>query len=171
MRIETEHLIIRPPMICDADRAYNLRTDEETNRYIGGVTSLDIDRYRERFEKFCSNYDPSKPYIYSIILKESGEYIGYCGIQYCSVMDEQEIAYGVHSQNWGKGYVSEAARAVLKYVSSEFRDYKLFAAVNPQNIASEKILNAIGFEFYKHIIWPEQGKVNMYRYLNYSPEV
>lgn len=171
MRLETEHLIIRPPEITDVINAYELRTDEKTNTYIGGVTTFDFDTYKARYEQFCKNFDHSKPYIYSITLKESGEYIGYCGIQYCSVMEEMELLYGIHSRFWGNGYVSEAAKAVLTYVLEEFKSIDLYAAVNPKNRASEKILNLIGFEFHKKIEWPKQGWVNMYRYPNHSPEV
>lgn len=171
MQLETKRLIIRQPMICDVEKAYKLRTDKETNTYIGGVTSFDFNAYKSRYQTFCDNFDHSNPYIYSIISKESSEYIGYCGIQHCSVMEEMELLYGIHSNDWGRGYVSEAAKAVLTYVLEEFKSINLYAAVNPQNIASEKILNSIGFEFHKKIEWPKQGLVNMYRYPNRPPVV
>lgn len=169
MRLETKHLIIRPPEMCDTKAAYEFRMDKLSTHFVGGVLNMDFETFREKFQKFCKNYDPAKPYEYSIILKESNEYIGYCGTQYCSVMEETELLYGIHSRYWRRGYVSEAAKVVLLYITEKFKDLDLYAAVNPQNIASEKILISIGFELHKHIEWPKQGLVNMYRYPNHSP--
>jgi hypothetical protein len=40
---------------------------------------------------------------YAGVLKDTGDYIGYCGFQYCSVLKDIEILYG---------YALEAAQAV-----------------------------------------------------------
>ena len=49
---------------------------------------------------------------YAVVLKDTGDYIGYCGFQYCSVLKDIEILYGYAKAHWGKGYALEAAKAV-----------------------------------------------------------
>lgn len=63
---------------------------------------------------------------------------------------------------WDMGYGNEAALAVLDFGFSQTNLEEVFAAVNPLNIASEKILIRIGMIYRKKIEWPEQGLVNLY---------
>lgn len=81
----------------------------------------------------------------------ANKFIGCCGLR---PYKENEYEMGVHllPEFWGQGYASEAA-AVIKYAFTRLRAQKLFAGHNPNNTASQKLLNKLGFiyigdEFY-----------------------
>ena len=52
----------------------------------------------------------------AILHKENKEIIGWCGLQpFEPIPDKKEIFFGLSSSYWNKGYMSEAAEAVLNY--------------------------------------------------------
>ncbi len=159
--LETERLIIREPVLEDFEPLWKMRNDGDVTKFTGGITKLSRDEMYERHAKRCANFD-SKPKEYSVVLKGSGEYIGYCGFQYCGVLDGIEILYGYAKEYWGYGYASEAAKVVLEHGIKELQMKQIVAAVNKDNIASDKVLTKIGMEYVGDVEWPGQGMVKTY---------
>lgn len=58
---------------------------------------------------------------------------------------EVEIGYGIAEKHRGKGYATEAARAVVRYAFEQAGQKYLVAIVKPENVASRKVITAIGF--------------------------
>jgi len=73
--------------------------------------------------------------------------------------------YGFLKEHWGKGYASEASKAVLRYGLEELGLDEIVAAVNLENIASEKVLINIGMRYVEVIDYPKEGPVKKYKYL------
>jgi len=48
---------------------------------------------------------------------------------------------------WGKGYAKEAAKAMLSYGFGDLKLARIMAFVLPQNKASVRILNQLGFRY------------------------
>lgn len=159
--IETERLIIRDPIIDDFEAVWAMRNDEDVTTFTGGVTKRTKEQVYERHVKECANHS-SEPREYAVVLKDSGDYIGYCGFQYCSVLKDIEILYGYAKDHWGKGYALEAAKAVMAFGLNELKLDKIVAAVNYDNVASDQILIKIGMTYQGDIEWPDQGMVKSY---------
>lgn len=53
----------------------------------------------------------------AIILKESKQLLGYCGIAIDRIdgKDEKELGYRLDSKYWGQSLATEAASAAIKY--------------------------------------------------------
>lgn len=160
--IETDRLIIRDPIIEDFNSIWDMRNDENVTEFTGGITRLVRNEVYERHLKRCKNFDDT-PKEYSVVLKESKEYIGYCGFQYCTILDGLEILYGYAKKYWGNGYAIEAAKAVLEFGINELKIDEIVAAVNYENIASDKVLTKIGMNYLGDVEWPEQGMVKKYQ--------
>jgi RimJ/RimL family protein N-acetyltransferase len=58
--------------------------------------------------------------------------------------DGIELLYALDRPAWGRGYATEAARAVLAYASETLRLPRVVAAVNPANAASQRVLDRLG---------------------------
>lgn len=159
--IETERLIIRDPIIEDYESYYAMRCDAEVSRYTGGITRLSQEAIYERMLRRTQDHS-DKPKEYSVVLKATNEYLGYCGFQYCEVLQDIEILYGYAKKYWGQGYAKEAAMAVLKFGLDDLGLEKVVAAVNLENIASDKVLSGIGMAYTEDIAWPGQGMVKKY---------
>ncbi|MBF4692013.1 GNAT family N-acetyltransferase [Fusibacter ferrireducens] len=159
--LETERLIIRDPIIEDFNSIWKMRRDETVTQFTGGVTKLARDEAYEKHLKRCENFDDTAKE-YAVVLKATNEYIGYCGFQYCSILDGLEILYGYDKQYWGNGYAVEAAKAILEFGLNQLNLDEVLAAVNYENVASDKVLIKIGMQYAGDIEWPEQGMVKKY---------
>ena len=57
------------------------------------------------------------------------------------------------------GYAREAAGAVVGLARERFGFTVLFAITNTDNIASQKVLEHVGFRFDRRLDWAETGEV------------
>ncbi len=162
MRLETDRLILTTPRKKDALEVFAHRTDKQATLFTGGIPSLSWPEFEQYYFRRCDDEEEKKRHIYSVILKASGKYIGYCGFQYCKILKGTEILFGYSSQYWGNGYAFEAAGALLSYGMETLGYDRVVAAVNPRNPASEKILMKLGMTFAGPVEWPDQGSVNRY---------
>ena len=77
--------------------------------------------------------------------RETGELVGDCSIHYDTTFADWELSYGFRRDRWGRGYASEAARAVVRYGFETMRVSRIVADVDPSNAASARILEKCGF--------------------------
>lgn len=80
-----------------------------------------------------------------IELRDTGEFIGYCGLTVGrGSFDEPEIAYELARRAHGRGYATEAARAVVEAAARTGRR-RLWATVREWNAPSFRVLEKLGF--------------------------
>lgn len=79
--------------------------------------------------------------LWALILKETGEFIGDCGItrQDINGRDVFEIGYHLHSDYWRKGLASEAAKACKKWFFENTEYDEVYSYMNGDNIGSYSV--------------------------------
>ncbi len=88
---------------------------------------------------------PRKTFQLAICLKKSELLIGNCGIRVNDFnLAEANIGYELDRQFWGRGYATEAARAILKFGFEELGMHRIWATTIANNIGSVKVLQKIG---------------------------
>lgn len=162
--IETSRLIIRPPVSEDFETFWAMSNDPDVKRYTGGVTALSREAALAGHEQSCREFDASDSAgcVFSVEEKSSGRCIGYCGLKRSVRLGGTELLYGFEKSAWGRGCASEAADAVLRYGFEALRLDVIYAAVNPENAASERIVQKLGMRQTGQLPWPGQGLVNRY---------
>jgi RimJ/RimL family protein N-acetyltransferase len=70
-----------------------------------------------------------------------------------------EIAYGVSPAEQGKGYATEAARALVSYAFSFGEVRVVRAHTLPESTASKRVLDKCGFRHIGDVNDPEDGLV------------
>lgn len=139
-RLATERLELR--RWRDGDRAsfHAINRDERVMATIGTVMSRsESDAFLNRIEHHFDQYG------YGLwCLDLNGEAIGFTGLAHPWFRDGVEIGWRVRSQYWGRGYATEAARAVLRCGFEEvgFDEIISFTAVT--NAASRRVMDKIG---------------------------
>lgn len=58
-----------------------------------------------------------------------------------------ELGYMLSPSHWGKGLAREAVRAVLAFGFPEMDLHRVEAELDPRNVASARLLEALGFSF------------------------
>lgn len=107
--------------------AYNgAFTDEETRAWL----DRQFARYRE--------YDFG---LWAVVLKETGEMIGQCGLTMQPWKERQilEIGYLFQKAYWHQGYATEAARACKEYAFTKLDADEVFSVIRDTNIASQNV--------------------------------
>ncbi len=95
-----------------------------------------------------------------IIEKESGQIIGGAGFKGAPDPEGMvEIAYGVVPSREGRGYATEAARALIHFACREPRVRTIRAHTLPQANASTRVLTKCGFVHIGPVVDPEDGPV------------
>jgi RimJ/RimL family protein N-acetyltransferase len=137
--LSTERLLLRPWAESDVDEYRALVTERGD-----GVPSVaDI---RERIATRLATTAQTGIALLPICRRLEGDFIGYCGlIVGRSSLDEPEIAYELFQRVHGRGYATEAARAVLDAAIATGRT-RLWSTVGSWNTPSLRVLEKLGFE-------------------------
>jgi [ribosomal protein S5]-alanine N-acetyltransferase len=93
-----------------------------------------------------------------IFLRATGEHVGCCGLR---PRDPEkrifELGFHVRADHWGKGLATEAARAVIAYAFDVLDASALFAGHHPENVASRRTLERLGFRHTHDELYPPTG--------------
>lgn len=144
--LETPRLYLREMTPDDAEHAYLLNLDPEVLRYTGDDPFESVEEAREFLEK----YESYRKYGFGrwgIILKETGEYLGWCGLKYTPELDEFDIGYRLMKKFWGFGYATEAGKACVELGFDQFEMKTIIGRAMPENGASVRVLEKIGLTY------------------------
>ena len=141
--LETERLILRAPRLEDAKAIATLAND----RRIAENTARIPHPYRRAdAEDFISAANQAgSETVFVIALRNSG-IIGACGL-ISAPGQSPELGYWLGVKFWGKGYATEAVRAVIDYAFTDLDHEALQAGARVTNPASRRILEKCGFQW------------------------
>ena len=130
----------------DLDDLFVLYRDPEIRKYFPeGVLTL---QETEEELEWHMNGHPQYPELglWATIHKETGRFIGRCGLLPWEIDDELEIeiAYLLEKSFWHQGLATEAAHGILKYGFEKLNLSRLICLIDPGNIASQKVAERIG---------------------------
>ncbi|WP_343063301.1 GNAT family N-acetyltransferase [Halobacillus locisalis] len=161
---ETRRLKFRKYNDEDFDYLFSLLSDPEMVRYIGDGNTKDEKSTKNFLNWIYSSYDVG-PDLGLMVLenKEDNTQIGHAGLvpQTVDGAEEIEIGYWVSRKHWGKGYATEAAKALKEYGLIDLGENRLVSLIQPNNMPSRKVANKIGMDFDKEIVLGDQ-KVHVY---------
>lgn len=114
--IETERLVLREYTPDDFDALHEIMSDPETMQHY--PAPFDEVRTRRWIDWNLESYRQYGFGLWAVVLKETGEFIGDCGITIQNIDGEMlpEIGYHIHKKYWRRGFAKEAARAVRDWV-------------------------------------------------------
>lgn len=153
--LETERLILTPLKETDLDFMTQMKTDPDVMKYTGGVLPHDtvVAGYSKKIEESAWDGETGE---WIISLKDGRQPIGSVGIFELPESDDDqesvimtgeiEIGYRSIVEAWGKGYITEAAKAVLEFAFENGDLPKIVACTDHENEASKNILRKIGLQ-------------------------
>ncbi len=142
----TPRLIIRSIRDTDIPVLYErIFGDPEVMRFISSGVSPNIEHAAQRAHKYMSWEQRFGMSFWAVILKQTGELIGNCGlIPVEGHGPEIEIGYDTAQKFWRQGYTSEAAAACLKVGFETLKLKRIIAICDPLNTGSWKVMEKIG---------------------------
>lgn len=102
--------------------------------------------------------------LWIITMRDSGEFIGDCGLTLQPVdgTDELEVGYHVRTSMQGQGYATEAAAASRDFARDVLGASRLIAIINPLNMPSQRVAAKIGLKAEKHAAAPNGTEAIIY---------
>jgi RimJ/RimL family protein N-acetyltransferase len=140
----------------DLPLALALWSDPEVTRFSGGpFTSTQISARLDR--EITSELRDHVQY-WPIFLLDGGDFVGCCGIRVHEPEEKiYELGFHLCRQYWGRGFSTEAGRAVISYAFNVVGANALFAGHHPDNLASKRSLIRLGFQYTHRQIYPPTG--------------
>jgi len=149
IKLITERLLIRDPVIEDLMEHHNLFSNEIAMRYWQSSKTNSIEESREQLMKSIKEVDSKDRNLYflKIFDKEKKEYIGEIGYSVGKKTPFGKIVglgYALKENFWGKGYATEAAKKLIEFAFEENDVYRISAGCLKENTGSEKVLIKCG---------------------------
>ncbi len=141
--LATKRLVLRAPRAGDAAAIASLINDrriaENTARIPHPYSLADAHAFLAQ-----ANREPSQPSF--LIALADGTIVGGCGIHVLRG-GERELGYWIGVPYWGRGYATEAARAVVDHAFEALGCERLTSGARVSNPASRRVLEKCGFQW------------------------
>ena len=132
-----------------------LRPEQVTQTYVEWLNDPDVNRYLEiRFRTSTlemvrdevAAFPDKGVYLFGVYALEDGSHIGNIRL---GPVNWRHLRAGIGLQigskrHWGRGYASEAARALLRELFGRVGLHRVFAWVRPENLASAALCRRLG---------------------------
>ena len=158
--LETPRLILREYTLDDFDGLYAILSDAETMKhyprpYDEKGTMLWLNWSLDNYNRYGFG-------LWAIELKESGEFIGDCGITMQNIDGEElpEIGYHIHKKHWRQGYAKEAALAVREWFFTNTEFETVYSYMTATNVASYSTAASIGMQRIKEYFDTQSGAMH-----------
>src|SRR5277367_2290323 len=144
--IETERLVLREFRADDENGIHAYASDPEVVRLM--IWGPNTPEQTRTFLQTVMNAQEQwpRPFVeLAIELKGDGRMIGSIGLR---IKDERnrsaDIGYVLTRKDWGRGYMTEAARAILDVAFRQLDLHRVWATCDPRNHASYRVMEKLG---------------------------
>ncbi|MGJ1421607.1 GNAT family N-acetyltransferase [Sphingobacterium spiritivorum] len=144
--LETNRLKLRRADLNDIKELFALRSDPQIMKYIPRPVATGLEEVSEHIKIVDEKISSNEIINWAITLKDDPKMIGTIG--YYHIKSEHyraEIGYMLLPDFQGNGYITEAINQVANYGFTKMGLHSIEALIDPENIASAKVLEKCNF--------------------------
>lgn len=145
--LKTERLLLRKMTKADGPQMFFLRSDDRVMQYIDREKTKTLEEAEDFIERINISVDANETIMWAIAMaNDPATMIG--TICYWRMQREHyraEVGYVLHPGYWNRGIMKEALLSVANYGFEGMKLHSIEAHINPENIASGKVLEKAGF--------------------------
>jgi RimJ/RimL family protein N-acetyltransferase len=150
--LETARMRLLPWQADDWLLLRPIGRDPQVMRYISDGEPWPDERIREFVGRQVAHFDRLGYCLWKLLLKETSEMIGFCGLQPLDGTAETEIGWWLAQAWWGQGLATEAARAALRDGFERAGLKRIVAVALPANRASIHVMEKLGMKYEREMI-------------------
>ena len=151
--LQTKRLLLSEMSASDAQYFFELNNDPLVVKYTADLPFENINAASDFLKNYSkNNYEKYGYGRWSVILKETNEWLGWCGLKYSQDNVETDIGYRFYRKYWGNGYATESAKACLEYGFEKLQLKRIIGRAMKENVASIIVLEKIGMRFEKEFL-------------------
>lgn len=160
--METRRLILREMTDEDFSRLYEMFSDAQTMQYYPGT--FDEARVKRWIAANQERYHTFGFGMWAVVLKETGELIGDCGVTMQSIHNviRPEIGYHIHREHQRKGYATEAAKVCRDYIFENTPFQIVYSYMKHTNAASYGVAIKNGMRLIEEYDDPVNTRTKVY---------
>jgi len=149
--IKTERLTLRPHRISDFQESLEMWSDPIVTRFIGGVPSTEQQVW-SRILNYAGHWALMDFGYWVVEENASRRFIGEIGFANfkreidARMRDVPELGWAFASRAHGKGFATEAARAVVSWGDERFATARTVCLIDPENHASVRVAEKCGYK-------------------------
>ncbi len=149
MLLKTSRLILRPWTEADAESLYEYAKNPSVGPAAGWPVHTSVENSREIIHDILSADET-----YAVTLKDNDSAIGSAGLlrgdksNLKIADDEAEIGYWIGEPHWGRGYIPEAVRALMRHAFKDLRLSTLWCGYFDENEKSKRVSEKCDFTFH-----------------------
>lgn len=150
--LETERLYLRRITKEDVNEVFELRSNKETMKYVPRPLAKTKEDALGHIANIEERIIKNEGINWAITLKNDPKLIGLIG--HYKLKPEHfrsEIGYMLLPDFHGKGIISEAVEELIKYGFNVMKLHSIEALIDPENTASERVLQKNGFVKEAHL--------------------
>ena len=144
MIIETDRLILRPIVETDAEDIYEYSQNPDVGIHAGWKPHESLKETKEIMPEIFLD----KPHIFGMVLKENHKLVGTVGLLPDPKRKNPQVlmlGYALGKDWWGRGLMTEAAKAVIGYGFNEVKLSAISSCCYPYNKRSSNVMKKCGF--------------------------
>ena len=147
MVIETKRTILREMDQNDYDALYTVLADSDITEHY--PYTFDETRVRNWIDRNIERYSKDGFGLWAVVLKETGEMIGDCGITMQNIHGTMlpEVGYHIRADQQRKGYASEAAEGCIRWAFTNYDFPAVYSYMKYTNIPSQRTAMKNGMKF------------------------
>lgn len=151
-KLETERLLLRRITNEDVNEIFELRSNPKIMQYIPRPLVKTKEEALTHIAMIDEKINTNEGINWAITQKNNSKLIGIIG--HFRIRPEHfrsEIGYMLLPEYQGRGIISEAAKEVINYGFEVMQLHSIEAIIDPENLASEKVLQKNGFTKEAHL--------------------
>jgi RimJ/RimL family protein N-acetyltransferase len=141
---ELARLRLRRPKESDADALFMIGSDPEVARYADWPLNTEKGPALDRLRKRAELWDSGVEYYWVMTLPYDDRAIG--AVSTRVTQHAADVGYLLDRREWGHGYATEAARAIVAWAFSVPSIRRVWATCDTENLASARVLEKVGLE-------------------------
>ena len=152
--IKSERLFLRPPLLSDENALFELMSEKALTTFLTWEPHEKIETTRSIILNLINSQKDDKSYHWCICFED--KIIGFVSLIDIRrnirtwILNRAELSYWIGSAYQGRGFATEASKAVVEYGFKNLEFHKIIIAHAVENSESQRICNKLGFIKYAH---------------------
>ena len=143
--LRTKRLVLRKLSLDDARDMFAYASNPQMTRFTTWDAHRSIDDSRAFLAQALNKYENGQAMDWGIVDAATNQVIGTCGLTNFSEQHQRgDLGYGIAVPYWGKGYMTEAARAAIDCAFRMLPMNRLQSCCNVHNIGSARVMEKLG---------------------------
>jgi ribosomal-protein-alanine N-acetyltransferase len=150
--IQTARMELRPLRSADGDLVHRMWTNPDVRRFLFDDQIVPRARVDEEIAASAARFGAGTCGLWAMRDLRGDALVGFCGYRPFHDPPQLQLLYGLDPACWGKGFATEAARAMLRHGFLVHGFDPIVACTDAPNVASVRVMERAGMRFEKRVM-------------------